>query len=190
MLIWSWVSRAVAAATIHENEDTITGLHETAGERLEDLRILDTQVLALQAREAEHKKELLEVGRRADTHMAEWKTTEELRIRADAKKRSKAITHGLTQEHFAPFWITPELDPRDFRFVGDPIDYLVCVGSSAVSKGQQDEIAEVLLMDVKTGNAKLSKVQRRIRDAVKAGRVRFVVYNPDKEKEQEQNKEE
>jgi predicted Holliday junction resolvase-like endonuclease len=187
LLIWSWVDRAVATATIIENDDTIADLQKKAAEENVDNMFTviehDRRVEELQGELVAARLETIEVGRRTDQHMEEWKTTEEQRIRKDAKKRSKAIKHGFTQEHFAPFWIDPQLNPRDFRFVGDPIDYLVCVGSSAVSAGQQDEITEIIFMDVKTGNAALSKVQRRIRDAVNEGRVRFVVYNPDKEKE-------
>lgn len=66
--------------------------------------------------------------------------------------------------------------------MGDPVDYLVCRGSSDIRDGETDEIAQVILLDIKTGNAKLNKTQRRIRDAVQAGRVKFMTYNPDTRK--------
>ena len=195
LLLWSWISRAIAAATINENNDILEGLHREAIEdgaklkRLEENRdYFKDKADILEVAQVRHQDEILEIGRRADAHMAEWKKTEELRIRKDAKARSKSIVKGLTQEHFAPFWIAPDLDPRDFRFVGDPVDYVICRGASAVSKGLQDHVDEVILMDVKTGKAQLSKVQRRIRDAINEGRVRFAVYNPDKEQELELQK--
>lgn len=195
LLLWSWISRAIAAATINENDDIIDRLHMKDREqdaklkRLEENRdYFQNKASVLESAQVRHQDEILEIGRRADAHMAEWKQTEELRIRKDAKARSKSIIKGLTQEHFAPFWIAPGLDPRDFRFVGDPVDYVICRGASAVSSGLQDHVDEVILMDVKTGKAQLSKVQRRIRDAINEGRVRFAVYNPDKEQELELQK--
>lgn len=109
-----------------------------------------------------------------------WTTTEEKRIRADANKRSRATMRGQATEHLAPYMIVG-LNPKDCRFVGDPVDYLICVGSSAIHDKTSDVIEEVMLLDIKTGKAQLSKVQRRIRDAVTAGKVVFATYNTDTE---------
>ena len=67
----------------------------------------------------------------------------------------------------------------DFRFIGDPIDYLYIKGTGAVNDSTQDEIDEVILLDIKSGAAKLNKTQRRIRDAIAAGKVSFAIFNPD-----------
>ena len=99
--------------------------------------------------------------------------------RADAVKRSKAVGHGFSSENLAPFnqvrWVT-----KDFRHMGDPVDYLVVAGMSNVhALGAKAIVDEVVLLDIKTGKAKLNTIQRRIRDAVVAGRVRFAVLNTD-----------
>jgi len=101
--------------------------------------------------------------------------------RQDALKRSKSITHGFVSENFAPLFNHHDWNPKDFRHMGDPIDYLVIPGMSLVHQaGAQANVEEVVLLDIKTGNSQLNTVQRRIRDAVVNGRVRFATYNTDK----------
>jgi predicted Holliday junction resolvase-like endonuclease len=115
-----------------------------------------------------------------ESRFTAWKTTEEKRIRADANLRSRAVIRGQATEHLAPFMCT-DYAAKDYRFLGNPIDFLICDGLSAIKDNAGAEIKWVVLMDVKTGNAQLSKSERRIRDAVVAGRVKFVTYNPDTE---------
>jgi len=97
--------------------------------------------------------------------------------RADAVKKSKAVVNGFSWENFAP--LLGAWPQGDFRHLGDPIDYLVCAGASAVNNGDQDLIDEIVLLDVKTGKASLNKTQIRIRNAIIAGRVAFAVFNPE-----------
>ena len=40
------------------------------------------------------------------------------------------------------------------------------------------DVSEIIILDVKTGNARLNKVQRQIRDCIKDGRVTFVTLKP------------
>jgi predicted Holliday junction resolvase-like endonuclease len=97
--------------------------------------------------------------------------------RAAALKQQGAVIKGLATEHLAPLLI-PEMRPRDLRFVGDPVDYLWVKGLSAVQTGVSDEIELVALVDVKSGKSGMTRVQRRIRDAIEAGRVAFMVVRP------------
>lgn len=106
-----------------------------------------------------------------------WQRQAEKEIRADAVARSRVVNHGFSVENFAP--ILSDMHHKDFRHLGDPIDYLVFDGSDAVRNKTETEIGRILLLDIKTGNAKLNTIQRRIRDAVVEGRVYFAVYNPD-----------
>jgi len=133
-------------------------------------------------------QELLTESRRETiqqaTELRDEKHKAILEARVDAAKRSKRVNRGFTLEHFAPKMI-PGLNPADYRHIGDPIDYLVISGSSDLSNGSQDQIDSVILLDIKTGRSQLSKVQRRIRDAVVAGRVAFCVFNPDLEPEKQ-----
>ena len=74
----------------------------------------------------------------------------------------------------------PGLNIKDFRFVGNPIDYIVFSGASDITDKTADtEFEKIILLEIKSGKSRLNKVQRRIRDAVKNGNIEFVIYNPD-----------
>ena len=147
-----------------------------------------TTAISIALSEKIRAQEALEFAQKMQSHTEKmhaqefltWSTTQEKEIRADANKRSRATMRGQATEHLAPYMI-PALDAKDFRFMGDPLDYLFCVGSSAIHDKTTDTIEEVMLLDIKTGKSQLSKVQRRIRDAVVEGRVVFATYNTDTE---------
>ena len=102
-----------------------------------------------------------------------WKTSEEAAIRADAVKRSKRVLLGNSTEQIAPYLVDLG-NPADIRFLGSPIDFICFQNAAAIRNGDADQIEKILLVDIKTGKSKLSKVQRRIRDAVADGRVEFM----------------
>ena len=97
---------------------------------------------------------------------------------AQAQKRSvntsRAVLKGKMAEQFAP--ILPEFRylPSDAKFLGDPVDYVVFDGYTNFRDGDGtvDDI-EVILLDIKSGGARLSKGQQAIAQAVREGRVRF-----------------
>lgn len=97
-------------------------------------------------------------------------------IRKDAIEKSRVVNKGFDGETFAPFlqdqWLC-----KDFRHISDPVDYLVLDGAEMVRSGLQEEINSITILEIKTGNADMNTVQRRIRDAVVAGRTQFAVYN-------------
>ena len=93
----------------------------------------------------------------------------EARIREDARRRSQSVVAGKATEHLAPLLPGFDFDPRDARFLGSPIDFIVFDGLS------EGELHEIVFVEVKTGpEAVLSNRERRVRDAVDAGRVRFL----------------
>ena len=98
--------------------------------------------------------------------------------RQDALKRSRAIIRGQATEHLAPF-VIKDTNPKDCRFMGNPIDYILFDGLSDITDGVADKIACIKFIDIKTGSSNLNKAQRRIRDCIKEGNVTFQVINPD-----------
>lgn len=80
------------------------------------------------------------------------------------QKRSSEVRLGLTVENVAPFFTEWPYDPSNFRFLGSPID-----GVSFNDDG-------VVLVEIKTGQARLSKSQNRIKELVKEGKVTFVTF--------------
>jgi predicted Holliday junction resolvase-like endonuclease len=94
-------------------------------------------------------------------------------IRAHALTISRAVMRGQVSEQLAPLLDGFPYAAMDARFLGHPIDYVVFDGFGS------DEEIEVVLVEVKTGRARLSLGERRVRDAVEAGRVRFEVVRLD-----------
>lgn len=103
---------------------------------------------------------------------------EHQQVLAEAKKRSvntsRAVLKGKMAEQLAP--IMPEFQylPSDAKFLGDPIDYVVFDGYSAFrdDEGAAEDI-EIVLIDIKSGGARLTKGQQAIAQAIREGRVRF-----------------
>ena len=99
---------------------------------------------------------------------------QESAIRKDAADRSRFVLKGKIAEHMVPLYREVfKYDPSDARFIGAPIDYLIFDGYSAVKDMNSDEPITVILADIKTGNAKLNRTERKIKEAVERGRVRW-----------------
>lgn len=95
-------------------------------------------------------------------------------IRKDATSRSRSVLKGKIAEHMVP--LIPEVfhyEPADARFIGAPIDYLIFDGYTRVKDDNVDEPITVVLADIKTGNAVLNRTERKIKEAVEAGRVKW-----------------
>ncbi|NNH24988.1 Holliday junction resolvase-like protein [Acinetobacter terrestris] len=95
-----------------------------------------------------------------------------------AQKRSvntsRAVLKGKMAEQLAP--IMPEFQylPSDAKFLGDPVDYVVFDGYTDLRDGEgRAEDIEVVLIDIKSGGARLTKGQHAIAQAIAQGRVRF-----------------
>lgn len=98
--------------------------------------------------------------------------------RKETLKKSRAVLRGQASEHLAPY-VLKDTNPKDYRFMGNPIDYVCFDGLSDVLDGTSNVVESVRFIDIKTGKSTLNKSQRRIRDAIKDGRVTFEVINLD-----------
>jgi predicted Holliday junction resolvase-like endonuclease len=90
--------------------------------------------------------------------------------RGDAVRRSRAVLGGLASEQLAPYLPGFPFDPTEVRFIGKPVDFVAFVGSAS------GKIEEIAFVEVKSGNATLTPVERSLRDAVRAGKLRWVEY--------------
>ena len=81
-------------------------------------------------------------------------------IRQDAVERSHAVTRGKVTEQLIPYLPDFPYDPKDARFIGSPIDFLVFDGLS------EGDVRSVVFVEVKTGGSGLSTRERRVRDAI------------------------
>lgn len=113
----------------------------------------------------------LSLGRRTGRLEAEQGLSGRLEAeRDDAVKRSRAVVGGQVAEQLAPYLPDFPCDPGDARFVGKPIDFVCFAGASGGS------VDEIVFVEVKSGGSSLSKVEKSVRDAIVAGRVRWVEY--------------
>ena len=94
--------------------------------------------------------------------------------RKEAITQSRAVLGGKFTEQMAPFLPEFTYDPTEARFIGTPIDLIVFPGLS------DDKPREVVIMEVKAGqSSRLSPNQKRIRDLVEQGKVRFeLIHRP------------
>ena len=89
-------------------------------------------------------------------------------------KPSRAVLKAKIAGQFAPILVEFQYLPSDAKFLGDPVDYVVFDGYTDFRDGDgtADDI-EVILLDIKSGGARLSKGQQAIAQAVREGRIRF-----------------
>jgi predicted Holliday junction resolvase-like endonuclease len=80
---------------------------------------------------------------------------------------SRAVIKGQLAEQLFPLSIDCPFEPADMRFFGQPFDYIVIDGYS------NGDIKEVVFVEIKTGSARLSPIQRALRSCIDAGRVRW-----------------
>ncbi|MGE8557240.1 MULTISPECIES: Holliday junction resolvase-like protein [unclassified Acinetobacter] len=97
---------------------------------------------------------------------------------AQAQKRSvntsRAVLKGKMAEQLAPIMPQFQYLPSDAKFLGDPVDYVVFDGYTDLRDGEgSPEDIEVVLIDIKSGGARLTKGQQAIAQAIREGRVRF-----------------
>ncbi len=90
---------------------------------------------------------------------------------AKALNSSRAVLKGQINEQLCPFLPGFEYKPSDFKFLGQPIDGIVFEGMT------DGEVTNVILVDIKTGAANLTKVQRQVRDCLKEGKFEFKKLN-------------
>ena len=108
------------------------------------------------------------VGAAVVTALMLWRR--ERVIRSRALDQSRAVLRGQLSEQVAPLMAGFDYVAADARFLGHPIDYVVFDGLSSDA-----ETLELVFVEVKTGDARLTAREAAVRDAVRDGRVRFEV---------------
>jgi predicted Holliday junction resolvase-like endonuclease len=90
--------------------------------------------------------------------------------------QSRSTLKGQIGEQMAPVLPGFCYLPADARFLGDPIDYVVFNGRTNLgNNGIGEHELEIILLEVKHGQSRLTPIQRAIAAAVEDGRVRFEV---------------
>lgn len=90
--------------------------------------------------------------------------------RKDAILKSRVVLGGQFSEQLAPFLPDFEYLPTECRFVGKPVDLIVF-------KGMDDKnINEVVFVEVKSGKATLSPIEKRLKETIEKKKVRWEEY--------------
>jgi predicted Holliday junction resolvase-like endonuclease len=105
----------------------------------------------------------------------EWQDAEALKWQAEMEQarksavmQSRAVLGGKFTEQMVPYFPDFKYDPTEVRFIGTPIDMIVFPG---LARGDPEEI---VILEVKTGkNAQLTSQQRKIRQLIEDGMVRW-----------------
>ncbi|MBI3027244.1 hypothetical protein HYY70_03950 [Candidatus Woesearchaeota archaeon] len=91
-------------------------------------------------------------------------------IREDAIKQSRAVLSGQFSEQIAPYLPNFPFKPTEARFIGKPIDFVVFEGMDG------RKIDEVVFVEVKSGQSKLSKIQKTLKSAIDNKNVHWHEY--------------
>jgi predicted Holliday junction resolvase-like endonuclease len=114
-----------------------------------------------------------------DARTLEWQTETE-QARRTAISQSRAVLGGKFTEQMVPYFPDFRYDPTEVRFIGSPIDMVVFPGLA------QGNPREIVILEVKTGNSQLTSVQRKIRQLIEDGMVRWDEVHQQVEDEEEE----
>ena len=92
-----------------------------------------------------------------------------------SRRQSQSTRYGQLSEQFMPFLDDYPGDPKQFRFLGSPID------------GVGFEEDKILLTEFKVADSQLTTRQRKIRDMVKDNKVEFVEVRISEKEEKDNN---
>lgn len=135
---------------------------------------VEAQLQAWRERELTRVQRQLEQAAevRARALFEKWRDASESDIRRDAVSRSRDVIAGKVAEHLAPWLGGFPYNPKDARFLGSPVDLVVFDGLDA------GDLRAVVFVEVKTGASTLTRRERALRDAVRAGRVAWEEWRP------------
>lgn len=105
-----------------------------------------------------------------------WKMEYSDEIRKEAIRKSQDILKGKVTEQIVPYFPNFPYDPRDVRFIGSPVDLIVFSGLR-----EKNTVDEIVFVEIKTGKARLSDVEKKVEEAVKNGRISYRVINVPRE---------
>lgn len=110
-------------------------------------------------------RRLIEAESKAE--LREWKSVYSARIRQDAVNRSKAVLAGKLAENIAPYLPTFPYNPKDARFLGNPIDFIVFDGLD------EGDLSEIVFLEIKSQNSRMTERQKAIKSVIEQGHVYF-----------------
>ncbi|AFZ71106.1 holliday junction resolvase-like protein [Caldisphaera lagunensis DSM 15908] len=97
------------------------------------------------------------------------------KARKEAVQQSKAVITGKVYEQFAPYLPNFKHNPKEARFIGSPIDYIVFDGI------ENNDVKAIYFVEIKSGKSNLTNREESIKKAVEKKAVYFeTIYIDDK----------
>ncbi len=93
------------------------------------------------------------------------------KIKMKSEKAAESINIGFISERLAPVMKDFKFEHNDCRSMGEPIDYIIFEGLS-----KKGIVTKMFFVDIKTGNARLNKHQKNIKEVVEKKKVEFDTY--------------
>jgi predicted Holliday junction resolvase-like endonuclease len=90
--------------------------------------------------------------------------------RKEAVMQSRAVLGGQFSEQLAPYLPNFKYLPTECRFLGKPVDFICFKGMD------EKNISEVVFVEVKSGNSKLSQQEKALKEAIEKKHVKFEEY--------------
>ena len=110
------------------------------------------------------------IEQRANLKLERWKAAHSKAISREAIKGSQAAVSGRVLERVAPYLPDFEFNPRDVRFIGDPVDFVVFDGLT------EGRVRRVVFVEVKSGAGELNGNERRVKAAIVARQVEWELF--------------
>ena len=96
-----------------------------------------------------------------------------LKIPKESEVKTKAVNLGFLLERLAPTLDGFTFNKNDCRSMFDPIDYVIFEGLNKKKK-----VDKIMFVDIKTGGARLTQKQKKIKQVVEDKKVEFKTYKP------------
>jgi predicted Holliday junction resolvase-like endonuclease len=113
---------------------------------------------------AECRVELYRAQSEAQTYKQHFEHSQQQYDKLLGQKKSSEVKTGFMAESLLPLTEQFPCDPKSLRFLGAPIDY--------ISFDYEND--QITFIECKTGDSQLNENQRKVRDMVENGRVKFV----------------
>jgi predicted Holliday junction resolvase-like endonuclease len=134
----------------------------------EDFRLVDATLFALDAQPPQAALAAIRAMREQVRERKANLTKARERMTARAEKTARAVNLGKIIEKIVPSFASFTYSPGDCRALFEPIDYLIFSGLAS-----RAEVEALIFVDVKSGSARLTDVQKSIKNRVEAGAVKF-----------------
>ena len=103
--------------------------------------------------------------------LQEWISENKISIRQQAIISSKSISLGQISEQLAPYFPNFPYNPKDVKFIGDPIDIIIFDGL------KEGYVRNIVFLEIKTGSSRLNKNEKLVKEAVDSGRIEWLIHN-------------